>query len=143
MIRALLRKHPEERITSEDLLHHPWLTKENFRESVRSCSDQTVPMGAPKRKRHAHLVSGGLSDGLVARDVFSDNDELMDEEGEEEDEEEGMDETVEQQQPRQQQQRDSYVVGLGSGTSGAGATVRTEPSLISSDPWSFFNWMQG
>lgn len=44
MIRSLLRRHPEERITSEDILHHPWLTKENFRETVRSCSDQTVPM---------------------------------------------------------------------------------------------------
>lgn len=54
MIRALLRRHPEERITSEDLLHHPWLTKENFRESVRSCSDQLVPLCVPplaKRRR--------------------------------------------------------------------------------------------
>lgn len=51
VIRALLRKHPEERITSEDLLDHPWLTKENFRESVRSCHDQMVPLYAPKRPR--------------------------------------------------------------------------------------------
>lgn len=53
VIRALLRRHPEERITSEDLLHHPWLTKENFRESVRSCSDQTVPMCAPVKLRRS------------------------------------------------------------------------------------------
>lgn len=50
VIRALLRRHPEERITSEDLLHHPWFTKENFRESVRSCTDQMVPKGVPKRQ---------------------------------------------------------------------------------------------
>ena len=44
MIRALLRRDPEERITSEDLLHHPWFTKENFRETYRSSSDQCVPI---------------------------------------------------------------------------------------------------
>jgi len=54
----LLRRHPEERITSEDILHHPWLTKENFRETVRSCSDQTVPMWEPS-ERAASLNGGG------------------------------------------------------------------------------------
>lgn len=64
MIRALLRHHPEERITSEDLLHHPWLTKENFRETVRSCSDQLVPMCAPKRRRR----TSGSGDMVVDMD---------------------------------------------------------------------------
>lgn len=72
MIRALLRRHPEERISSEDLLHHPWFTKENFRESVRACTDQMVPLGVPKR-------DNGEGDGEVEdADV-----ELMDEDDEE------------------------------------------------------------
>uniref|UniRef100_A0A1B0D6J0 Uncharacterized protein n=1 Tax=Phlebotomus papatasi TaxID=29031 RepID=A0A1B0D6J0_PHLPP len=43
MIRALLRRDPEERITSEDILYHPWLLHEDSRESSRATGDQCVP----------------------------------------------------------------------------------------------------
>lgn len=44
IIRALLRKDPEERITSDDILHHPWLSKDETRGDIsRSSSDQCVP----------------------------------------------------------------------------------------------------
>lgn len=42
MIRSLLRKEPEERILSEDILLHPWLNVEEQRDYDRS-SDQMVP----------------------------------------------------------------------------------------------------
>ncbi|KAL1491227.1 hypothetical protein ABEB36_011856 [Hypothenemus hampei] len=42
LIRSLLRKEPSERINSEDVLFHPWLTKEDREWVARSC-DQTVP----------------------------------------------------------------------------------------------------
>ena len=79
VIRALLRRHPEERITSEDLLHHPWLTKENFRESVRSCSDQTVPMDVPKRQRASLAES---EDEDEAEEHAEDGEEVDEEEDE-------------------------------------------------------------
>lgn len=78
VIRALLRKHPEERITSEDLLHHPWLTKENFRETVRSCSDQMVPMCVPKRKRDALDAAEDMNEEEEEED--EDEDREVDEE---------------------------------------------------------------
>lgn len=49
MIRSLLRKEPEERILSEDILLHPWMTAEENREysstsnSSKSSGDQMVP----------------------------------------------------------------------------------------------------
>lgn len=43
MIRSLLRKEPEERILSEDILLHPWLNAEEQRDYNRSSSDQMVP----------------------------------------------------------------------------------------------------
>ncbi|KAK9890531.1 hypothetical protein WA026_010607 [Henosepilachna vigintioctopunctata] len=42
LIRSLLRRDPSERITSEDILHHPWLAKEERDWTSRSC-DQLVP----------------------------------------------------------------------------------------------------
>ncbi|XP_066259138.1 tribbles homolog 2 [Euwallacea similis] len=42
LIRSLLRKEPSERISSEDILYHPWLAKEEREWVSRSC-DQMVP----------------------------------------------------------------------------------------------------
>ncbi|CAG9839190.1 unnamed protein product [Diabrotica balteata] len=42
LIRSLLRREPSERITSADILYHPWLAKEDKDWSSRSC-DQLVP----------------------------------------------------------------------------------------------------
>lgn len=42
LIRSLLRRDPSERITSEDILYHPWLAKEEREWTPRSC-DQLVP----------------------------------------------------------------------------------------------------
>lgn len=43
MIRSLLRKDPEERILSEDILLHPWMTVDENRDFTKSSSDQLVP----------------------------------------------------------------------------------------------------
>lgn len=50
IIRALLRRDPDERITSEDVLFHPWLKQDDeFREvittksNLTSSDDQCVP----------------------------------------------------------------------------------------------------
>lgn len=43
MIRSLLRKEPEERILSEDILLHPWMTQEDTRDFSKSSGDQMVP----------------------------------------------------------------------------------------------------
>lgn len=48
IIRALLRRDPDERITSEDILYHPWLKQDDdFREVINSktstADDQCVP----------------------------------------------------------------------------------------------------
>ncbi|XP_065163714.1 tribbles homolog 2 [Atheta coriaria] len=42
LIRALLRKTPSERITSEDIFHHPWLARED-RDHQSRTYDQLVP----------------------------------------------------------------------------------------------------
>lgn len=42
LIRSLLRRDPSERITSDDVLHHPWLAKEERDWTPRTC-DQLVP----------------------------------------------------------------------------------------------------
>ncbi|XP_031623529.1 tribbles homolog 2-like [Contarinia nasturtii] len=43
VIRSLLRKDPEERILSEDILLHPWMTADENRDYSKSSSDQLVP----------------------------------------------------------------------------------------------------
>jgi tribbles-like protein len=49
LIRALLRRDPDERITSDDILFHPWLLHDDAREVYRSTpaqanqDDQCVP----------------------------------------------------------------------------------------------------
>lgn len=43
IIRSLLRRDPEERITSDDILFHPWLLKDDHSDTSRSSSDQCVP----------------------------------------------------------------------------------------------------
>lgn len=49
IIRALLRRDPDERITSEDILYHPWLKQDDdYREVIGSKissvnEDQCVP----------------------------------------------------------------------------------------------------
>lgn len=45
MIRSLLRREPDERITSDDILLHPWMTRDcdESRDFVKSASDQCVP----------------------------------------------------------------------------------------------------
>lgn len=43
MIRSLLRKEPEERILSEDILLHPWMTVDESRDFTKSSTDQMVP----------------------------------------------------------------------------------------------------
>lgn len=45
MIRSLLRKEPEERILSEDILLHPWMNAEEARDSYSKSygGDQMVP----------------------------------------------------------------------------------------------------
>lgn len=90
VIRALLRKHPEERISSEDLLHHPWLTKENFRETVRSCSDQMVPMFVPKR-----AVGGGARGDESEADEMDEEQQRQQEQQEEQENHEEEDREVE------------------------------------------------
>lgn len=50
IIRALLRRDPEERITSSDVLFHPWLKVDSTRDSCRSLTakdDQMVPIWNP------------------------------------------------------------------------------------------------
>ncbi|KAJ3632308.1 hypothetical protein MTP99_009322 [Tenebrio molitor] len=42
LIRSLLRREPSERITSDDILYHPWLAKEDREWTSRAC-DQLVP----------------------------------------------------------------------------------------------------
>ncbi|XP_023022995.1 tribbles [Leptinotarsa decemlineata] len=42
LIRSLLRREPSERLTSEDILYHPWLTKEDRNWKPSPC-DQVVP----------------------------------------------------------------------------------------------------
>lgn len=43
MIRSLLRRDPDERITSEDVFLHPWMTRDETNDFVKSSSDQCVP----------------------------------------------------------------------------------------------------
>lgn len=43
MIRSLLRRDPDERITSEDILLHPWMTRDDSRDSTAGVGDQCVP----------------------------------------------------------------------------------------------------
>lgn len=43
MIRSLLRKEPDERILSEDILLHPWMQVDENRDYTKSSSDQLVP----------------------------------------------------------------------------------------------------
>lgn len=43
MIRSLLRKEPEERILSEDILLHPWMMADENRDFTKSSADQMVP----------------------------------------------------------------------------------------------------
>lgn len=47
IIRALLRRDPEERITSDDILFHPWLKCDESKETPKliqsSSDDQCVP----------------------------------------------------------------------------------------------------
>lgn len=43
MIRSLLRREPEERILSEDILLHPWMMQEDNRDLGKSRGDQLVP----------------------------------------------------------------------------------------------------
>ncbi|GJQ70383.1 hypothetical protein Trydic_g22814 [Trypoxylus dichotomus] len=42
LIKSLLRKEPSERLTSDDILYHPWLAKEDRDWQSRAC-DQLVP----------------------------------------------------------------------------------------------------
>lgn len=43
MIRSLLRRDPDERITSEDVFLHPWMTRDENNDFTKSSSDQCVP----------------------------------------------------------------------------------------------------
>lgn len=43
MIRSLLRREPEERILSDDILLHPWMMHEDSRDIGKSRGDQLVP----------------------------------------------------------------------------------------------------
>lgn len=45
MIRSLLRKEPEERILSEDILLHPWMNMDENRDRdlSKASNDQMVP----------------------------------------------------------------------------------------------------
>jgi len=43
MIRSLLRRDPDERITSEDIFLHPWMTRDETNDFIKSSSDQCVP----------------------------------------------------------------------------------------------------
>ena len=43
MIRSLLRQVPDERITSEDILLHPWMKQEDSKDFTKSLGDQCVP----------------------------------------------------------------------------------------------------
>eukprot|EP00094_Tigriopus_californicus_P008767 TCALIF_08452-PA protein Name:"Similar to TRIB2 Tribbles homolog 2 (Bos taurus)" AED:0.17 eAED:0.17 QI:0/0.75/0.6/1/0.25/0.4/5/1193/487 len=82
LIRCLLRKDPTERLTTEDVLLHPWLTQLSSREkgtsrrSSQDLLDQSVPQClqpnvAPKRvrgtKRPFDAVSGVLGSGVEIR----------------------------------------------------------------------------
>ncbi len=43
MIRSLLRRNPDERITSDDVFLHPWMTRDESGDFLKSSSDQCVP----------------------------------------------------------------------------------------------------
>lgn len=43
MIRSLLRREPDERITSDDILLHPWMIQDDSRDYTKSPGDQCVP----------------------------------------------------------------------------------------------------
>jgi tribbles homolog 1/2 len=43
LIRSLLRRDPDERITSEDIFLHPWMTRDEIDDFIKSSSDQCVP----------------------------------------------------------------------------------------------------
>lgn len=43
MIRSLLRKEPDERILSEDILLHPWMASDDNRDFTKASTDQMVP----------------------------------------------------------------------------------------------------
>ncbi|XP_037051319.1 tribbles homolog 2-like [Bradysia coprophila] len=43
IIRSLLRRDPDERITSEDVFLHPWMTRDENNDFLKSSSDQCVP----------------------------------------------------------------------------------------------------
>lgn len=43
MIRSLLRRDPDERITSEDIFLHPWMTRDETNDFTKSLTDQCVP----------------------------------------------------------------------------------------------------
>ncbi|CAH2009821.1 unnamed protein product, partial [Acanthoscelides obtectus] len=43
LVRSLLRREPSERITSEDIIYHPWLARKEERDWTSRACDQTVP----------------------------------------------------------------------------------------------------
>jgi len=47
LIRSLLRREPSERLTAEDVLIHPWITREERYSSANSHQDQLVPDCVP------------------------------------------------------------------------------------------------
>lgn len=68
IIRALLRRDPDERITSEDVLYHPWLKQDdesrdvaNTKSSSSSSDDQCVPEWYDSHENEAEVPSDGSS----------------------------------------------------------------------------------
>ena len=66
LIRCLLRKNPDERLTTEDVLIHPWITQAKERPS-RSSQSSSSSGGSSSSSRHGHGHShrgGGSSSGV-------------------------------------------------------------------------------
>lgn len=68
IIRALLRRDPDERITSEDVLYHPWLKQDdeyrevaNTKSNSSSVDDQCVPEWYKNDELEAEVPSDGSS----------------------------------------------------------------------------------
>ncbi|ETN67148.1 ser/thr protein kinase-trb3 [Anopheles darlingi] len=46
MIRSLLRRDPEERITSDDVLYHPWLLHDDSKDPIHTSSSRAAAAAA-------------------------------------------------------------------------------------------------
>jgi serine/threonine protein kinase len=67
IIRALLRRDPDERITSDDVLHHPWLKLDDTKEyacksNAQMADDQCVPEWTATMSSSSSSLASGSDD---------------------------------------------------------------------------------